>query len=69
MDKLIIYLGLVITALGLILRHCPQLVNWFGKLPGDISYKGENTSFFMPITSMIVLSVVISLLLRFFSGK
>ena len=69
MPKILIYLGLLITALGLILKYCPWLINWFGKLPGDISYKGENSSFYMPITSMIIISVALSLVLRFFSGK
>ena len=69
MSKLLIIFGLLLAAIGLVLEYYPWLVNWFGRLPGDISYKGENSSFFMPITSMIVISIVLSLVFRFFSGK
>ncbi len=69
MPKLIIYSGLLLTAIGLVLKYCPWLINWFGKLPGDISYKGESSSFYMPITSMILVSIVLSLILRFLSGR
>ena len=45
-------------------------LSWFGKLPGDIRYQGENTRIFVPITSMILSSLLLtllaSLLRRFF---
>jgi hypothetical protein len=44
---------------------------WFGNLPGDIRIESENTSVFIPITSMIVVSVGLTLLInavRWFLG-
>jgi hypothetical protein len=38
-------------------------LSWFGRLPGDIRASGENVSVFAPITSMLLLSVVISVVL------
>jgi membrane protein implicated in regulation of membrane protease activity len=41
-------------------------LSWFGRLPGDIRVERSNTRFYMPITSMIILSVVLSVLLALF---
>jgi uncharacterized membrane protein len=68
MGKIIIIIGLVVVVVGVILQFAPQLLSWFGKLPGDIKYEKGNTKFFFPITTMILVSIVLSLLLRFF-GK
>jgi len=40
--------GLVLVALGLILHYAPWLLNWFGRLPGDIRTEGEQTRVFIP---------------------
>lgn len=37
------------------------LLGWFGRLPGDIRYESDNTRIYVPITSMIVLSVALSI--------
>ena len=68
MGKIIIIIGLLVVGVGVILQFAPQLLSWFGKLPGDIKYEKGNTKFFFPITTMIIVSIVLSLLLRFF-GK
>jgi hypothetical protein len=59
--------GLVLVALGLILHYAPWLLNWFGRLPGDIRTEGEQTRVFIPITSMIIVSLVLTLVLNLFS--
>jgi hypothetical protein len=38
-------------------------LNWFGRLPGDIRYEGENTRVYFPLVSMLIISIVVSLLL------
>jgi hypothetical protein len=53
----------VIVAIGLIVHFAPWMFNWFGKLPGDINYETEQTRVFIPITSMLLISIVVSLLL------
>lgn len=66
--KVLIGIGLGIVALGILLivvDRIPGLsstFSWFGKLPGDISIKRDNFSFYFPIATSIVLSVILSLL-------
>lgn len=38
-------------------------LNWFGRLPGDIRYEGEQTQVYVPIVSMLIISAVLSLIL------
>jgi hypothetical protein len=66
--KVLIGIGLVIVTLGVLLvvvDRIPGLGNafgWLGKLPGDISIKRDNFSFYFPIGTSIVLSILLSLL-------
>ena len=39
-------------------------LSWFGKLPGDFRYEGEGTRAYFPITSMVLVSVVLTLILQ-----
>ncbi len=69
--KILIGIGLGIVALGvlfLLVDRIPGLgsvFGWFGKLPGDISIKRENFSFYFPIGTSIALSILLSLLFYF----
>ena len=65
MGKILIVVGLAVVVAGLIIQFAPQAFSWFGKLPGDIRYEKGNMKFFFPITTMILVSVGISLLLKF----
>jgi hypothetical protein len=60
--KLLITIGLILVALGLVISYAPWLVNWFGKLPGDIRIEDENKSLFIPITSSIAISIILSII-------
>jgi hypothetical protein len=51
---------------GGIIQFAPWLINWFGKLPGDIRIQNENSVIFIPITSMIVMSLLLTLLANLF---
>ena len=68
-SKVLIGIGAAILALGLVLNYAPWLLNWFGKLPGDIRIQNKNSFVFIPITSMIVVSVLITLLANLFFRK
>ena len=57
-SNLLIVIGAGILLVGVVLRFFPSLFSWFGHLPGDIRYQGENTRVFIPITSMLIVSVV-----------
>ena len=66
--KVLVGIGLGIAAFGVLLVAADRipglgtLFSWFGKLPGDISIKRDNFSFYFPIGTSIVLSVLLSLL-------
>jgi len=64
MGKLLIFIGGIIVAIGLLYTYFPQAISWFGNLPGDIKIEKPNTKVYFPITSMIVLSVLFSLVMR-----
>jgi len=68
MAKWLIILGLVLIVLGLLLHYLPWTLNWFGKLPGDIHKEMQDGSIYIPITSMIIVSIVISLIFNFFKS-
>lgn len=67
--KLLIIVGSMILIAGLALSYAPWLINWFGKLPGDIQIKNENNTVLIPITSMIVISLALSIILNLFFRK
>jgi hypothetical protein len=64
--KILIWLGLGLVVLGLVLSYAPGLLGWFGHLPGDIRIERENGSFYFPITSMIVISIVATIIFNLF---
>lgn len=66
MGRWLILAGAVLVVLGLILNYAPGLLNWFGKLPGDIRIESERGKFFVPITSMVIVSVVLTVLINLF---
>lgn len=66
MAKLLMILGAVAFLLGLAWYFVPGLFGWIGKLPGDIRIEGENSRVFIPFTSMIIISLVLSILLNLF---
>jgi hypothetical protein len=63
MARWLIITGSVLLTIGAILHFAPGLLNWFGKLPGDIDMESENGRIFIPITSMIIVSIFISVIL------
>ena len=66
MGKLLIIIGLLLALVGLAVTWAPGLFGWFGHLPGDIRIEREHGSFYFPITSMIVVSIVLSVLFNLF---
>jgi len=59
--KTLMIAGAVLVVVGLVLHFFPNAFGWFGRLPGDIRIEREHGVFYFPITSMIVVSVVLSL--------
>ncbi len=56
--NLLIGLGILVVMAGILAKF--GLLGWFGNLPGDIKVKREGFSMFFPITSMILISIVLS---------
>jgi hypothetical protein len=61
LGKLLVITGLVIAAMGLLLLVSPK-IPWFGKLAGDIIVVRERFSFYLPITTCIIVSIILSIL-------
>ena len=66
MGKLLVIIGLIVVLAGLVIQFAPGLFGWFGHLPGDIRREGEHGTLFIPITSMIVISIVASIVINLF---
>lgn len=62
MGKIFLLVGLVLIVIGLALTYAPGLLTWFGKLPGDINIKTGNGRVFIPVTSMIIVSILLTLI-------
>jgi len=65
MSKLLIALGLILVAAGLVWMLGERL--GLGRLPGDIVIEREGTRIYIPITTSIIVSIALSLLLWFFN--
>jgi hypothetical protein len=66
LGKLLITGGIIAVAMGLVISYAPWLINWFGKLPFDIRIQNENSSVFIPITSMLVISIILTIIVNLF---
>ena len=64
LGKFVILSGVIIVLLGLAITFWDK-IPFLGKLPGDIVYKGKNFTFYFPIVTSILLSLIISLILYF----
>lgn len=63
LGKLLVFLGGTIVIVGLLLVLLGRTNLPLGRLPGDIVYRGKNTTFYFPLATSILLSVVLSILL------
>jgi hypothetical protein len=72
-SNILIVIGASLLLIGVALRYFPGLFSWFGNLPGDIRRETDNTTVFIPITSMLVVSVVLTVVVnlvgRLFRGE
>ena len=65
LGKTLILVGLLIAGLGMLFTLGGRLP-WFGRLPGDIVIQKKNFTFYFPVVTCIVVSVVLSFLLNLF---
>ncbi len=64
--RILIGIGVILIVLGLLLTFGGKLPLRLGRLPGDVYVRGKHTTFYFPIVTCILLSVVLSLVLWLF---
>jgi hypothetical protein len=62
--RVLIALGVLLIVAGILVALGDRLPIRLGRLPGDIVIRGKNGAFYFPIVTCIVISIVLSLLLR-----
>jgi hypothetical protein len=65
LGKALLLIGLILAVIGGGLLLLPKIL-WIGKLPGDIFYKGEKFTFYFPLTTSIIISIILTLLFSIF---
>ncbi len=63
--KILVIAGLVIAGAGLLLTF-GEKIPWIGRLPGDIVIRGKNISFYFPVMTCIVVSLLLTLIFSLF---
>lgn len=61
--KILISTGLLLLAAGVVWYFFSDKLHWLGKLPGDFRHEGENSRFYFPLTTMLLISAIINLIL------
>ncbi|MGZ5006556.1 MAG: DUF2905 domain-containing protein [Methylobacter sp.] len=69
LGKLLAAIGVILIVFGLVVSYAPWLISWFGKLPGDIRIQNEQRFVFIPITSMVIVSIILTLIVNLFFHK
>ena len=64
MQKMLIILGIIILAVGILYPYIKKI--GLGQLPGDLVFKSENSTLFFPIVTCIIISVVLTILFNLF---
>jgi Protein of unknown function (DUF2905) len=69
LGRMLVVLGLIVLALGVIVSVGERLPIRFGRLPGDIVVRGKHSVFYFPIVTSLILSIVLSLILWLFNRR
>jgi hypothetical protein len=63
LGRMILYIGVILVLIGAFFILVAK-VPWFGRLPGDIVFRREGITIFIPITTMILVSLILTLLMN-----
>jgi hypothetical protein len=63
LGKLLVVLGIVLVVAGVVVMLLGRTNLPLGRLPGDIIYRGKNTTFYFPLATSLLVSVVLSVVL------
>jgi len=61
LGKFLVLVGIVITVLGLVLLVSGKMP-WLGRLPGDFYFKGKHVSFYFPLATSLLISLILTLI-------
>lgn len=64
--KILIVLGILLVIAGVVVYFAGDKLHWLGRLPGDIRVESGNVRFYFPITTMLLVSLVVTILFRLF---
>jgi hypothetical protein len=62
--KIIIFAGGIIVLIGVIIYFFGDKLRWIGHLPGDINIERENFRFYFPVTTLILLNILLFIIIR-----
>jgi hypothetical protein len=62
--KYFMLIGGGIVLIGIVIYFFHDKLHWIGRLPGDIRIEKENFRFYFPITTMILLSIVVTIIIK-----
>ena len=65
LGRLLIVIGVILVILGAVFLLAPK-IPWLGRLPGDISYQRGNFSFYFPLGTCILISIILTLIFWLF---
>lgn len=68
LGRSLIFMGVFIAAIGLVVTFAGK-IPFIGRLPGDILIKKDHFSLYFPITTCLLISLIVTLLFRFFGHK
>jgi len=66
--KILLVIGLIIVGIGGLMLFAGK-IPWIGRLPGDFYYKGKNFTFYFPLATSIVISIILTIIVLFISRK
>ncbi len=66
--RTLLVLGIVLALVGLLLMLVPR-IPWIGRLPGDFSFGGKNWRVYIPLGASLVISLILTLVLRLFNRR
>lgn len=65
LGRMLVWIGVLILLFGVVLILASKMNLPIGRLPGDITWRGKNTTVYFPLMTSIILSVILSLVLYF----
>ncbi|MFQ5585871.1 MAG: DUF2905 domain-containing protein [Thermodesulfobacteriota bacterium] len=68
LGKTLIIIGLILVIAGILITLGPR-ISWLGRLPGDIYVKRENVSFYFPVTTSIIVSIILTVIIYLISRR